>query len=284
MDLSVFSDVRISQCDPIHHAIRNLLMETSNTNWASRACRSLPSIRQRRSGKPCGCGCRAPLFQSTRSIWSSSAMTCSPKSGSVSPSRSTAGEADPSTRSGPTGGCSCAPATRSRTAPGTDSTWCSPPTMPPEAAGRVAGQRAAPDAAGHRVPRRRSGCKRPPASTGRKGCSAGNKPALAHDLSVVERKRSPHCHRRDNGESGSQQHRDQAHQKDWPGIHQRRELQNAYPVAQCRQNSGMNIPPGSTFTTNREEPARRFGAGSAVGLQHILGHPCVARGFAHQRC
>ncbi|MFB0840534.1 hypothetical protein ACETK3_21375, partial [Arthrobacter sp. E44] len=39
-----------------------------------------------------------------------------------------------------------------------------------------------------------------------------------------------------------------------PGIHQRTQLQNAYPVAQCRQNSGMNILHGRTFTTNREEP------------------------------
>ncbi|MEW1986284.1 hypothetical protein, partial [Pseudarthrobacter oxydans] len=39
------------------------------------------------------------------------------------------------------------------------------------------------------------------------------------------------------------------------------QLQNAYPVAQCRQNSGMNIPHGRTFTTNREEPPKpRFGA------------------------
>jgi transposase len=32
------------------------------------------------------------------------------------------------------------------------------------------------------------------------------------------------------------------------------QLQNAYPVAQCRQNSGMNTHHGRTFTTNREEP------------------------------
>jgi hypothetical protein len=43
------------------------------------------------------------------------------------------------------------------------------------------------------------------------------------------------------GVNASQQHRDQAHKKDRPGIHQRPQLQNAYPVAQCRQNSGMNI-------------------------------------------
>jgi hypothetical protein len=39
-----------------------------------------------------------------------------------------------------------------------------------------------------------------------------------------------------------------------PGIDQRTQLQNAYPVAQCRQNSGMNMHHGRTFTTNREEP------------------------------
>jgi hypothetical protein len=119
------------------------------------ACRSSQSIRPRRSARPCGCGFRAPLCRSTRFTWSSWATTCSPKSGNASRSRSMAGGDAPSTRSGPTGGCSCGP-------------------------GR--------------------------------------------------------------------------HQKDRPGIHQRPELQNAYPVAQCRQNSGMNIHHGRTFTTNREEP------------------------------
>ena len=55
-------------------------------------------------------------------------------------------------------------------------------------------------------------------------------------------------------ESRRQQHCDQTHQKDRPGIHQRRQLQNAYPVAQCRQNSGMHPHHGRTFTMNREEP------------------------------
>jgi transposase len=47
--------------------------------------------------------------------------------------------------------------------------------------------------------------------------SAGNQPALAHDL-PVERDRSSYRHRRDNGESGSQQYSDQAHQRTGRGF------------------------------------------------------------------
>lgn len=40
-----------------------------------------------------------------------------------------------------------------------------------------------------------------------------NEPALAHGLPVVERDRSPHRDRSDNGESGSKQHNNQTHQR-----------------------------------------------------------------------
>ena len=123
-------------------------------------------------------------------------------------------------------------------------------------AGCQAGQRAAPDAAQHRVPRRLGCRERPPAGSGRASRAAGNEPALAHGLPVVERNRSPHRRRRDNGEGRSKQHSYQTHQTDRPGIHQRAQLQNAYPVAQCRKNSGMNVPHGRTITTNREEPEK----------------------------
>lgn len=69
---------------------------------------------------------------------------------------------------------------------------------------------------------------------------------------VAERDRSPYCHRADNSESKSQQRRDQAHTTNRPGIHHRPQLQNAYPVSQWRQNSGMNISHGRTFTKNCE--------------------------------
>jgi transposase len=39
------------------------------------ACRLLRSTPRRRSARPCGCGCRAPPSQLTRSTWSSSATT-----------------------------------------------------------------------------------------------------------------------------------------------------------------------------------------------------------------
>jgi hypothetical protein len=110
-----------------------------------------------------------------------------------------------------------------------------------EAASRLAGQGTAPGPTRPRLPRRGSRRGRTPARLGRTSRAAGNEPTLARSLPVVERDRSPHRHRRDNSESGSQQHRDQTHQKNRPRIHQRTQLQNAYPVAQCRQNSGMNI-------------------------------------------
>lgn len=49
----------------------------------------------------------------------------------ASPSRSMADGDVPSTRSGPTDGCSCGPATRSQTVPGTGLARCSRPTMSP---------------------------------------------------------------------------------------------------------------------------------------------------------
>lgn len=149
-----------------------------------------------------------------------------------------------------------------------------------ETAGRVAGQGTAPGLAGHRFSCRRGRRERLTGGPGRTGRSARNEPALAHDLPVVERDRSPHRHRRDNSKSGSNQHSHQLHQKDRPGIHQRPQLQNAYPIAQSRQNSGMNIPHGRTFTTNREEPFRGSAdAGDFAWLASIYG---LSRGSSSQ--
>ena len=90
--------------------------------------------------------------------------------------------------------------------------------MPPEAAGRLAGQRTTVDAAGHRVPRGHRHRERPAAGPDRTEQTAGNDPALANGLPAVERNRSPHRHRSDNRESRSQQHRDQHIKRTGRGI------------------------------------------------------------------
>ncbi|MCU1568621.1 MAG: family transposase [Pseudarthrobacter sp.] len=177
------------------------------------ACRSLPSIRPRRSARLCGCGCRAPLFRSTRFIWSSWATPCSPKSGNGSRGRFMAGGGAPSTLSRRTGGCSCTPGTHSRTGPGTGSAPCSPQMTPPGSCrprgwSRNSSGLCCPPGLSPTLPPRKSGCRLKPCSR--------NEPALAHGLQVVERDRSPHCHRSDNCQSGSQQHRDRAHKGTGP--------------------------------------------------------------------
>ena len=78
-----------------------------------------------------------------------------------------------------------------------------------KAAGCMAGQRTTVDPAGHRVPRRHRHCERPATGPGQTEQTAGNDPALANGLPVVERNQSPQRHRSDNHESRSQQHRDQ---------------------------------------------------------------------------
>ncbi|MFB0840504.1 hypothetical protein ACETK3_21200, partial [Arthrobacter sp. E44] len=67
-----------------------------------------------------------------------------------------------------------------------------------------------------------------------------------------------------------------------PGIHQRTQLQNAYPVAQCRQNSGMNILHGRTFTTNREEPLWRETTEDRRVIINLF-EPFNVRGMRHRQ-
>jgi transposase len=104
------------------------------------------------------------------------------------------------------------------------------------------------------VKERWCGCReRPPAGPGRTGRAAGNEPAWRtvcrwwREIEVlivtgattakVEANNTAikHIKRTGRGFTNAQ-------------------LQDAYPLAQCRQNSGMNIRHGRTFTTNREEP------------------------------
>jgi hypothetical protein len=58
----------------------------------------------------------------------------------------------------------------------------------------------------------------------------------------------------DPGPRSRRKHRHHEYQTRRPGIHQRTQLQNAYPVEKCRPDGGMNTIPRKHFSTNREEP------------------------------
>ncbi len=160
-----------------------------------------------------------------------------------------AGDA-PSIRSGPTDGCCCGAGTHSQPGHETDSARCSPPAScrlsdcSKSSSGRCSPQ----------DPSRRGCRERPPADPRKTSLPAGSQQSLANSLPLVERDRSPHCPPARQPRNWKPTTPRSSTQKDRPGIQQSNQLQNAYPVAQCRQNSGMNVHHGRTFTTNREEP------------------------------
>lgn len=118
-----------------------------------------------------------------------------------------------------------------------------------ETAGRLTGQRKLRTLAGRRFTYRRSSLGRPPAASGRTSHSFGNQPGEIEVLIVTGPTTATveandalirHIKRTDRAAS-----------------HRPPKLRNVYRDAQCRQNSGVNIPHGRTLTTNREEPLRQ---------------------------